>query len=80
MGITLYDNDTGDELGRISDTQLQFLIDQLEEETLTDQDYYLNATTVEFLVTNGADADLMELLRNAIAGKDGVEIRWQRDS
>jgi hypothetical protein len=80
MGITLFDNDSGAELGRINEEQLQFLIDQLEEETLTDQDYYLNPTTLEFLKKNGADEGLAKILDDALAGKEGVEIRWQHDS
>ena len=80
MGITLFDNDTGAEIGRISETQLQFLVDQLEEETLTDRDYFLNPTTLEFLEKSGADPALARMLADAMAGRGGVEIRWQRDS
>ena len=80
MGITLFDNDTGAEIGSIGEDDLQFLIDQLEEEDLTDQDYFLNPTTLEFLKSNGASAALAKMLDDAMAGKEGVEIRWQRDS
>lgn len=80
MSITLFDHDTGAEIGRINEEQLQFLIDQLEEETLTDQDYYLNPTTLDFLKKNGADDKLAKMLDDAIAGKEGVEIRWLRDA
>lgn len=80
MGITLFDKDSDAEIGRISEDELQFLIDQLEEETLTDRDYFLNPTTLEFLKNNGASAALAKMLDDAIAGKEGVEIRWQRDS
>lgn len=80
MGITLFDKDSDAEIGRISEDELQFLIDQLEEETLTDQDYFLNPTTLEFLKNNGASVALAKMLDDAIAGKEGVEIRWQRDS
>ena len=80
MGITLFDKDSDAEIGRISEDELQFLIDQLEEETLTDRDYFLNPTTLEFLKNNGASVALAKMLDDAIAGKEGVEIRWQRDS
>ena len=80
MGITLFDNQSGAEIGRINQEQLQFLIDQLEEESLTDQDYYLNPTTLDFLKKNGADEALAKILDDAIAGKEGVEIRWRKDS
>ena len=36
--VTLYDKETGQYLGRISEEELQFLIDSLEEESVTDTD------------------------------------------
>jgi hypothetical protein len=47
MIIRLYDNASGAELGTLTEEQLQFLIDNLEEETSDDQDYYLNPNTLE---------------------------------
>jgi processive 1,2-diacylglycerol beta-glucosyltransferase len=78
MTITLYDNDSGAELGTLAEEQLQFLIDQLEEETSDDQDYYLNPATVELLEKRDADSELLALLRRALGDKEGVEIRWTR--
>lgn len=79
MAIHLYDNESGRRLGEIDQRHLQFLIDQLEEETSTDQDYYLNPQTLDMLETAGADAQLIQLLRDAMAGREGVEIRWSRE-
>ncbi len=76
--IQLYDNATGDALGSVTDEQLQFLIDQLEEESSDDRDYYFNPATLDLLETRGADPDLVALLRKAIGDKEGVEIRWSR--
>jgi hypothetical protein len=39
--IQLHAKETGVFLGTITDAQLQFLIDQLEEESTDDTDYYL---------------------------------------
>ncbi len=47
--IKLKDKETGEMLGSISDDELQFLIDHLEEEFDEDTDYYLNRVTVEML-------------------------------
>ncbi len=79
MGIKLYDNDGGAELGSLSEEQLEFLIDQLEEETREDQDYWLRAETLDLLESRGADAGLMALLRAAMGEREGVEIRWSRE-
>ena len=78
MAITLYDNDSGAVLGEISEADLQFLIDNLEEETSDDQDYYLRPETVVMLSERGGSAPLMELLRSALGDGEGVEVRWQR--
>ena len=78
MAITLYDNDSGTVLGEISETDLQFLIENLEEETSDDQDYYLRPETLAMLSERGGSAPLMEMLRNALGDREGFEVRWQR--
>ncbi len=78
MAIRLFDNETGTELGTISEAQLQFLVDQLEEETSDDQDYYLIPRTLDLLEQRGADSEMMGLLRGALGERDGFEIRWER--
>lgn len=77
--IKVYDNETGTLLGSISDEELQFLIDELEEESLEDQDYYLNRDTLGMLEKAGGQTALIELLRRALGDRDGIEIRWSRD-
>jgi len=78
MAITLYDNDSGASLGDISEADLRFLIDNLEEETSDDRDYYLRPETVAMLDDRGGSAALLTLLRTALGEREGVEIRWQR--
>jgi len=76
--IALRHKDTGSDLGTISEEQLQFLVDQLEEEYAEDRDYYINRTTVEIMQQSGGDPDLVDLLSKAIGDRDGVEIEWSR--
>ena len=76
--IHLHDKDTGAPIGTISEAQLEFLIDQLEEESREDQDYYINETTVDQFEQRGADPALVALLRKALAGRTEMEIRWTR--
>ena len=77
--IKLKDKDTGKPLGEISEAQLQFLMDQLEEEHAEDVDYYLNRTTLEMLKDRGMDPELAKLLDQAIGDRDDVEIEWSRE-
>ena len=76
--ITLTDAETGGHIGRISEADLQFLMDQLEEESDADQDYYFDRPTIEMLAGAGARAGLVDLLRRALGSRDGAEIRWSR--
>ena len=77
--VRLYDAERGTRLGEISEAQLRSLTDSLEEESATDQDYYLTAETIDMLEGDGADGDLVGLLREALAGREGMDIRWARE-
>jgi hypothetical protein len=76
--INLDDAVTGQRIGSITVEQLQFLIDQLEEESLEDRDYAITRMTVDFLDTQGGDPALIALLRQALGGRDEVTVRWSR--
>jgi hypothetical protein len=76
--IKLFDVATNTEVGTISDAQLKFMIDQLEEESAEDQDYYINTDTQDLFEQNGADAALVELLRRALGNRPEMDVRWQR--
>jgi hypothetical protein len=57
---------------------LQFLIDQLEEESIDDTDYYIDQATLELFEEMGVEADLLALLRQALGTREGIEIVWSR--
>ena len=76
--IRIYDADDGRKLGTITDEQLTFLIDQLEEESSTDTDYYINTATLDMFETAGADPGLLTLLRQALGKRREMDIRWER--
>ena len=77
--IQIHDKDTGARIGTLTEEQLQFLIDQLEEESGEDQDYYINETTVDLFEENGADKALIALLLEALNGRTEMEISWSRN-
>jgi processive 1,2-diacylglycerol beta-glucosyltransferase len=76
--ITLYDTETNDAIGQITPEQLEFLIAQLEEESIEDQDYYINQATVDWFEQRGADQALLDVLREGLGERDEMEIRWDR--
>ena len=76
--ITLSVKDTGALLGTVDEADLQMLIDQLEEETEEDTDYYVTPLTIELLEKNGASATLVRLLKEAVGTSEGVDVTWRR--
>lgn len=69
--------DTGTDIGEVSDQQLAFLVEQLEEEHDEDQDYYIDRDTLELLSDNGADPELLAMLEKAIGQDDSMDIAWE---
>jgi hypothetical protein len=72
----LYDNQTGEMIGTITEQQLQFLKDQLEEESMEDQDYAIESMTLAYFIEQGIDTALLEMLRKALGVKEQIIIRW----
>ena len=50
------------------------LIEGLEEESLEDRDYYIDAATIDLLADGRATDHLVQLLRTALGGEEEVEI------
>lgn len=76
--ISIYSSQSKSLLGYIPESDLDFLIDHLEEESLEDQDYYIDLATVDYLEANGATDGLISLLRTAIGDQNSVTILWRR--
>lgn len=74
--IQLSNKETGAVIGTISPEELQFLLDQLEEENPTDQDYWLNRASLDIFKEEGADSHLLGLLETAMGERDELEIVW----
>jgi len=69
--------DTGDEIGTITDVQLKFLVEQLEEEHEEDQDYFIDKDTLELMADNGGDPELLAMLEKAMGDDDSMDIAWE---
>jgi hypothetical protein len=76
--IDLYDLSTNQLIGAITEADLQVLVDALEEESLDDHDYYIDAATIDVVADGRATEHLVKVLRAALGTKEGVDIRWQR--
>ena len=76
--IDLYNDNTNQLIGSITEADLRVLQDALEEESSDDQDYYINRATLDVIGDGRATDHLLNLLRTALGASDGIDIRWER--
>jgi hypothetical protein len=76
--IDVYNKATNELLGSITEADLQVLVDALEEESSDDQDYYIDAATIDVIGDGRATDHLLHVLRKALGNDQGVDIRWNR--
>jgi hypothetical protein len=77
--FALYDSGQGKQVGRLSEEQLQALVDYMQEEFEEDNEYYLTSDDCEIMAEQGFDAGLVKTLRDALAGRDEMDIRYERE-
>lgn len=73
--IRLYDLETGECIGEITEEQLQALIETFEEEHLEDRDYYVHRATLPLI----KGAELVALLEKALGEREEMDIGWERE-
>ncbi len=76
--VYLYNKMTGDLLGEIGEDDLQFLVDQMEEESMKDQDYSITNMEIAYFAEHGASPELISLLQQALGEQTEVIILWSR--
>lgn len=79
MSIRIAEKESGRILGQISERDLEILIGHMEEESSTDQDYYVEPLAIAALEQLGASSEFIALLREALGSSEGVDIVWSRD-
>jgi hypothetical protein len=94
MPKALYNKSTGKLVARITDEQLDHLINLLEEEHANDKDYYIDESVIAYLQEKGGDSDLVASLRRALGARgghdetfvsgssrpeEGIEIIWREE-
>ena len=76
--VFIYNKTTNDLIGEIGEDDLQFLIDQMEEESMKDKDYSITNMEISYFSENGASAELISLLREALGEQSEVIILCSR--
>ena len=67
----LFDAQSNILLGEVSAEDVKALVDGLEEESSADDDYFIDAATIDLLEERGASGVLIALLRKAVGGSGG---------
>ena len=74
----LYSKPDNSLIGTVTEAELQFLVDQLEEEDQEDDDYFIDEATIDLLEENGAPESLVSMLRAAVGDGEGIDIAWKK--
>lgn len=76
--VELSDKETQKRIGEVSDEEFQFLAAHLEEESETDEDYYIDRETLDYLKENGMPPTLTTLLEAALGSRAEMEIVFHK--
>jgi len=77
--IILRDKLTGQEIGEITEADLAFLQEQMEEDREGDNDYYINEDELQVFSEAGASESMVALLRAALDENGELEIEWDAE-
>ena len=77
--IALYDGESDEEVGQVTEAQLDFLQENLVEESLDASSYNITPGVVSSLESNGADPALIEVLRKALGSRTSLDLRYEPD-
>jgi hypothetical protein len=76
--VDLTDAESGASLGQLTPSQFDSLAAHLELESKRDDDYYIDEATVAMLEEKGVAVAAVALLRQALAGRSEVTVRFRR--
>ncbi len=75
--VKLFDAQSDELIGEITEEQFDFIQNNLEEEEVGDVDYYINLMTLDMFEAEGADSELVALLRKAMGEREDMDLRWE---
>ena len=74
--IILRDKLTGQGIGEITEADLTFLQEHMEEDREGDNDYYINEDELDVFAQAGASESMIAVLREALDENGELEIEW----
>jgi hypothetical protein len=79
MSIRVVNKANGSSIGDITQEDLQFLTEQMEEESSKDIDYFVDSATVDMFEEAGGSKALIDMLRKAVGNTDGIDIVLEKN-
>jgi len=77
---TLYNADSGDEIGHISHQELEKILRILGEDTdISDDEFYLDEESLDTLEDNQIKLSTVEMLRHALGIEDSIQVTYEED-
>jgi hypothetical protein len=74
------DKNTGEQIGKILNEQLRFLIDAFTEEHMEENDFcFIDELFDLFVKEKKPDPSLEEFIRNALKDKDEIILHWEKE-
>ena len=77
--VKLMDKESGKFISAISEEHLNYLVSQLEEEGLDDQDYAITPITLALFEGQGADPILVSILKTALGDREEMTVYWENE-
>lgn len=74
----LYLKSDNKHLGHITEDELKFLAQHLEEESLEDEDYAISRMTLDYMKAQKISPNLLALLGAALGDADEVEVKFTK--
>jgi len=72
--LYLIDTQREEDIGVIIEDEVQFLIDNLAEAGVEDQEYYIDEEILDFLAESSCDEELLSLFTEALEGQTDVTV------
>lgn len=77
--VRIYDSDNESEIGTITEAQLDFLQEELIEESIDAYTFDVSGAAIDSLELNGGDTTLIAMLRRALGARSSMELRFDLD-
>ena len=74
--IELFNKETGEKIGELSEIQFDFLMDNIENEFLEELKYIIDPSVIILLKQRNADERIISILEDALRGKDAITMAY----